>query len=482
MGDEADSQARTEKMAPTDYNLSDLRERGAIVCVVGLGRSGLAAAEFLLRRGLKVRGLELAMTAEMQDAWAPLAALGAELITGPHPTDALAGGGLLVRSPGVPAEVPILEAARAQGMPIRSELGLAASEVRTPLVAITGTNGKSTTTAWTAHLLRSAGIPAVAAGNIGRPLTAALLEEGKDTVFVAEVSSFQLEDSPELHPRAAAILNITPDHLDRHGSLAAYRALKWAITANQGTGDRLVLGPDVVPSGGQVVRAEVVQCASERTAESTDALFPHEGWLCHRSEQREERLLSLDALALPGPHNLLNGMAAAALAASLVPDYAALLGGLQDFPGLPHRLEEVGRLGAVRLINDSKATNIDALRVALQSFAPPLVLIAGGRDKGAPFEELRDLATARVRHLVALGEAAETIRAAWPELPSETAADMDDAVKRALAAAAGKGTVLLSPGCASFDMYRNYEERGDDFRNVVAGVSRAAASSVSGKE
>jgi UDP-N-acetylmuramoylalanine-D-glutamate ligase len=386
-------------MALTGYNLSDLRERGAIVCVVGLGRSGLAAAEFLLRRGLKVRGLELAMTAEMQDAWAPLAALGAELITGPHPTDALAGCGLLVRSPGVPAEVPILEAARAQGIPIRSELGLAASEVRTPLVAITGTNGKSTTTAWTAHLLRSAGIPAVAAGNIGRPLTAALLEEGKDTVFVAEVSSFQLEDSPELHPRAAAILNITPDHLDRHGSLAAYRALKWAITANQGTADRLVLGPDVVPSGGQVVR-----------------------------------------------------------------------------------VEEVGRIGAVRLINDSKATNIDALRVALQSFAPPLVLIAGGRDKGAPFEELRDLATARVRHLVALGEAAETIRAAWPELPSETAADMDDAVKRALAAAAGRGTVLLSPGCASFDMYRNYEERGDDFRNVVTGSSRAAASPVSGKE
>jgi len=342
---------------------------------------------------------------------------------------------------------------------------LAASRIRTPILAITGTNGKSTTTAWTAHLLRRGAVGAVAAGNIGRPLSQAVLEEGEETIFVAEVSSFQLEDSPGLHPLAACILNLTADHLDRHGSFAAYRAAKWAITRNQEAGDLLVLGPGLEPPEGQSVRARILRCCPE-PERAGEGLFVSRGWLCRRTGGEQHRLVRPRELSLPGPHNLLNAMAAVGLASALISDPEPLASGLRDFPGLPHRLEEVGRIGTVRMINDSKSTNVGSLRVALQSFPEPVALIAGGRDKEGPFEDLRELAVSKVRRLVAIGEAAQKIRSAWPAVASETAADLDEAISRALQA--GADVVLLSPGCASFDMFRDYEERGDIFRALVA--------------
>ncbi len=448
----------------------------AAVCVLGLARSGRAATRLLQHRGARVRGLELKLTDEARAAWEPLAAAGAELVEGPHPLSALDDCGLLIRSPGVPADAPFLGEARRRGIPVRSELALAADMVATPLLAITGTNGKSTTTAWTAHLLRRAGVAAVGAGNIGRCLSDAVLDEADGTVFVVEVSSFQLEDSPEFHPRAAAILNITPDHIDRHGSFDAYRAAKWSIAGSQNPGDLLVLGPTVELLHELGPHARVVRCEPERAPapEETDLFYVAHGAIHSRLGTQSRTWLPVRDLALPGPHNLVNAMAAAALSTAVVTEADRLVTGLRDFPGLPHRLEEVGRIGGVRLINDSKSTNVDSLRVALQSFTKPVVLIAGGRDKGAPFAELADLATRRVKRLVAMGEAAQTMRDAWPGVPSERVGDLAEALERALDAAGSRGTVLLSPGCASFDMFRNYEERGDRFRDLVrARVAKA---------
>ncbi len=454
---------------PAEATIRELLDTaGTRICVLGLGRSGLAVTRYLLHRGLQVRALERNVTDALREAWGPLEAQGAQLVEGPHPADALDECALLVRSPGVPGDVPILQDARRRGIPIRSELSVAALDVRTPLLAITGTNGKSTTTAWTAHTLRRAGVDAVAAGNIGHALSAAVLEEGPEKIFVVEVSSFQLEDSPELHPRAAAILNLVPDHLDRHGSFEAYRAAKWAIAGSLEPGDNLVLGPEVEVPRDRAIAGRIIHCYPREGGPGiADAIYLRKGWICRSADGDETRLLPASELPLPGPHNLLNGMVALALASVLVEDVRRLFHGLRDFPGLPHRLEEVGTIGGVRMINDSKSTNVDSLGVALRSFEVPIVLIAGGRDKGGAFETLAEVAASNVRHLVVIGEAAERIAGAWPRTASERADDLEDAVTRALAAAEKGNVVLLSPGCASFDMFRDFEQRGEMFRDIV---------------
>lgn len=441
---------------------------GRRACVLGLGRSGLGATRLLLAEGMGVRALELDPSAETRARFAPLAERGAELIVGPHPLTALDGCDLVVRSPGVRDEAPILREALRRGLPVRSEVDLAAARVTTPMLAVTGTNGKTTTTAWAAHLLARAGYPAIACGNIGRALSDAVLEEPVGTLFVVEVSSFQLQDSPEFHPRAAAILNLTPDHLDRHGDLAAYVRAKWAIARNQTASDRLALGPGVEPPAGFDAPARRVRFAPDDPG-GPDALFVQAGTIVARAAgAAPQPVLPAAELSLPGPHNLLNAMAALALAAGVEPRVERLADGLRDFPGLPHRLETVGIVDGVRFVNDSKATNVDSMRVALQSFDAPLVLIAGGRDKAGAFEEITELIERHVRRLILIGEAAERMRSAWPRVPAEIARDFTEAVRRAFAAARGGAIVLLSPGCASFDMFRNYEHRGDAFREQVA--------------
>jgi UDP-N-acetylmuramoylalanine--D-glutamate ligase len=401
------------------------------------------------------------------------------LITGPHPLEALNGCDLLVRSPGVRDDAPILREAHRRGLLVRAEVALAADRVRTPMLAVTGTNGKTTTTAWAAHLLARAGLPAVSCGNIGRAFSEALLDEPADTIFVVEVSSFQLQDSPDLHPHGATILNLTPDHLDRHGDFDAYARAKWAIARNQSAEDLLALGPGVEPRRDLTLRARPVRFAIDDPG-TPDALFTRKGWIVARATGETHEVLPVGELSLPGPHNLLNAMAAVALAGCLVPETTRLVPGLRDFPGLPHRLETVGRVTGVRFVNDSKATNVDSMRVALQSFADPLVLIAGGRDKGGHFEEITELVERHVRRLVLVGEAAERIRSAWPRVPSEIATDFADAVRRAYAAAQGGAIVLLSPGCASFDLFRDYEHRGDVFRQLVATLAAEVEGSGAG--
>ena len=490
---------------------------GDRVAVLGLGRSGLAATGLLLRLGCRVRAFEQRVSDEVRAAWEPHREAGAELVAGEPPAGVLAGCRMLIRSPGVPSESPLITEANELGIPVRSELNLGATQIATPMIAITGTNGKSTTTAWTAHLLRSAGVRARAAGNIGHALSRAVLEEPAGTVFVVEVSSFQLEDSPDVHPHAATILNITPDHLDRHGSFEAYAAAKWALVANQTTGDLLVVGPDLPLPGGMALPMRVVRCnpaptaaanpaptgaptasagqPAEMTGQPAETTGQHAAITGQPAEMAavivreglllwtgalggaERELLPVNQLALPGPHNRCNAMVALALASTVVDEVGALVPGLRDFPGLAHRLEEVGRIGGVVMINDSKSTNVDSLRVALHSYTEPVVLVAGGRDKQGPFEELHELAGRHVGHLVAVGEAAERIRTAWPRVPSERASSFEDALDRAVRAAQPAGRVLLSPGCASFDMFRNFEERGEAFRSYVRSRQRLGESS-----
>lgn len=481
---------------------------GELACVLGLGRSGLAAARLLINRGLKVRGLDRQATDELRTAWAPLGADGAELITGEHPLTALENCALIIRSPGIPMDIPFLDAARERNIPVRSELQLAAAEIKTPMLAITGTNGKSTTTAWTAHLLCRAGRSAVAAGNIGRALSQAVLDVPAETIFVVEVSSFQLEDSPGFHPAAACLLNITPDHLDRHGTLEAYTAAKWSIASRMSANDSLVLGPGLnLPSaanetalpwqgaGPALVCCDVDAESAKRaiasataaatgaattpatTSATAQATAPApakgacftviDGTITRCENGILTPILAVDEVSLPGPHNLVNAMVALALANHVVDDLDGLAAGLRDFPGLVHRLEEVGRIDGVRMINDSKSTNVDSLRVALQSYPGQIVLIAGGRDKQGPFEELTSLVKAKVGHLVAIGEAAARLQSVWSAVSSQRAADLDSAIDAALAAAPRDGVVLFSPGCASFDMFKNFEERGDVFRRLV---------------
>ncbi len=448
--------------------------RGKCVAVLGLSRSGLGATRLLLEVGARVRALELKPSPRVLERWEALAARGAELIAGPHPLTALDPCDLLIRSPGVPATAPILLEARRRGVPVLAEIELAALLTPTPVLAVTGTNGKSTTTAWTAHVLRRAGVAAVACGNIGRSFAEALLDEPEGTAFVVEVSSFQLEDCHRFHPRAAAILNLTPDHLDRHGDFATYTRTKWAIAGNQTRGDVLALGPGVqVPRDAHVL-ARVVHCEVCDPG-TRDALFVREGALTARWAGRERHLMAVSELALPGPHNVVNAMAALALGSALVADPGALTAGLRDFQALPHRLEPAGVIAGVRFINDSKATNVDSLRVALESFPEPIILIAGGRDKQGAFDEIADLARRHVRLLIGIGEAAEKIRVAWPDVPSELASDLAAAVARAHGAAGRDGVVLLSPGCASFDMFRDYEHRGEVFKELVAQLAARLA-------
>jgi UDP-N-acetylmuramoylalanine--D-glutamate ligase len=436
------------------------------VCVLGLARSGLGAARLLVGRGVRVRALDLAPGDEAIARLRDLPGDRLELIAGPHPTAALDGCGALVRSPGVPDATPLLLEARRRAIPVISEIELAARFARGALLAVTGTNGKTTTTAWTAHLLQRAGRRAIACGNIGHALSEAVLDEPPGTILVAEVSSFQLQDSPTFHPAAATILNITPDHLDRHGALETYIGAKWAIARNQTRSDRLVLGPGVgIPAGAQP-QAQIVRF-DLRDPGGAEALFTRDDALIRRTGGREDALFATAELALPGPHNVLNAMAAFALAVVCEPDALRLLPGLREFAGLPHRLETVALVRGVRWVNDSKATNVDSMRVALESYKGPLVLIAGGRDKAGPFEEVAALAAARVSHLIAIGEAAQRIRDAWPAVRSESAADLAAAVARAETLAVAGGVVLLSPGCASFDMFRNYADRGDRFRTLV---------------
>lgn len=425
--------------------------------VVGLGRSGAAAATLLVRRGWRV----IAVDANPVDA-PELVAMGVD-VRG-STVDPVPDIALVVKSPGVPGETAQVLAARAAGAEIVSEIELAARELANPIIAVTGTNGKTTTTELAAHLLRAAGRPAIACGNQGLPLASLVDVVDPATWLVVECSSFQLEDVDRFHPRAAVVLNLTPDHLDRHGSMDAYRTAKLRVFAAM-TADDLAIAPEgwAIP-GGAVPR--VIRQGARRS--DADIAWTDGGL----HVQGLGRIAGWDAVPLRGRHNRENVMAAAALvahAAQLTGQEIAA--GLASFAGVAHRLEIVAELDGVTYVNDSKATNADAACAALDAYPHGVHLIAGGKPKGASFAPLADAARdADVRCVYLIGAAGAEIGVAMRAVgvPTLDAGTLADAVAAASSAARPGEVVLLAPGCASFDQFTSFEERGERFRELVA--------------
>jgi UDP-N-acetylmuramoylalanine--D-glutamate ligase len=441
---------------------------GRRVTVVGLARSGVAACRLLRRLGARVIGTD----ARGADAVGPdaraLAQEGVRLLLGSHPPEAFETAELVVVSPGVPAEHPTLAEPRARGVPILGEVELAYRAMTAEFVAITGTNGKTTTTALAGALLAESGRPVLVGGNIGRPLTAEALTFPDHGWVVAEVSSFQLETVETFRPRVAAVLNVTPDHLDRHGSLAAYAAAKARIFHAQGLRDWGVLNLDDPGAAALAphVRAQLLWFS--RRGPVSRGAWVRDGWVTLRLDAEDRPVCPVTEIALRGAHNLENVLAATACAAALGVPPDRLRAAIRDFRAVAHRLQWVRDRAGVAYYNDSKGTNVDATLKALAAFGEPIVLIAGGRDKGQRFDALATAARGRVKVAVLIGEGRATMGPALRAVTHvEEAESMGEAVRRAAQLAAPGDVVLLSPACASFDLFRDYEHRGDVFVQEV---------------
>ncbi len=437
---------------------------GRSVTVVGLARSGIAACRLLLELGARVTGTDARAADALPTEARALGPDGVRLVVGGHPEAAFEGAELVVVSPGVPADHPALAGCRARGVPVLGEVELAYRTMTAEFVAITGTNGKTTTTALTGALLQESGRPVLVGGNIGRPLAAEALRFPAAGWVVAEVSSFQLETTDAFRPRVAAVLNVTPDHLDRHGSLAAYAEAKARIFRAQGPEDWAVLNADDpgAASLAPCVRARLLWLSRRQPV--TQGACVREGWVTLRLGSGDRPVCPVDDIFLRGAHNLENVLAATACAGALGVQPDRLRAAIRAFRAVPHRLEWVRDRGGVAFYNDSKGTNVDATLKALAAFAEPIVLIAGGREKAQRFDALADAARGRVKAAIVIGEGRATLGPALRAVTHvEDAASMAEAVRRAAALAVAGDVVLLSPACASFDMFRDYEHRGAVF-------------------
>lgn len=445
--------------------------QGKSILVVGLGRSGRAAAAELTRLGARVTACDR-QPLEGEEL-AALSRAGVNLILGSYPEIGKWRPELVITSPGVPSGEPPLVEARKMGIPIWSELELAyrllPPEVK--VIAITGTNGKTTTTSLCGRILQEAGLPAVVGGNIGIPLVKELQDIKPGSYVVCEVSSFQLETITSFHPRVAAILNITPDHLDRHGSLENYIAAKEQVMAYQEGDDFVVLNYDDPLTRAMASRARARVLFFSRQERPPLGAWLEEGAIYYNvGTGAPARLCLSEELSLKGNHNLENSMAAALVALALGVEAEQLRQTLKTFPAVPHRLEPVAEINGVHYINDSKGTNPEATMKALEAYPNPLVLIAGGRNKGSDFTLLAQQMVGRVKHLVLVGEAAPELEEAARKAGLTSiyrARDFAVAVREASRAAAPGDIVMLSPACASWDMFKNYEERGDTFKALV---------------
>jgi UDP-N-acetylmuramoylalanine--D-glutamate ligase len=425
--------------------------------VVGLARSGIAAALLLHDRGARVIGV---------DAGAPdverLRAAGVEVHLDAPGTDLLDQARALVKSPGVPGTAAVVAAARERGLPVLGEVELAWRLLPNDFIAVTGTNGKTTTTELLGHVHRTAGLPVAVAGNVGTPVASLVGATDPATTIVCESSSYQLEDTIAFAPAAALLLNVTPDHLDRHGTLEAYREAKLEAFRRQVPADVAVAPTALAPLlPGAARRVTFGLAADDATvALHDDGTITWEG----------EPLIASGEIGIPGPHNRENAMAAAAVALARGIDPEAVREGLCSFGGVAHRLEPIRERDGVAFVNDSKATNVDATQVALRSFPPGSVrLIAGGIPKAQDFTPLAPLVAERCASVHLIGDGAAEIAAALEPtgVPLQEDRDMERAVAAAGAAATAGQVVLLSPACASFDQYPNFEARGDHFRRLV---------------
>jgi UDP-N-acetylmuramoylalanine--D-glutamate ligase len=438
---------------------------GQHVVVVGAARSGVAAAELLVSRGARVTLSDARETFDDADR---LRRGGVALDLGGHSPDVFESADLIVLSPGVPAGLPIVEDARRRGVPVIGELELAWRWLKGRVIAITGTKGKSTTTTLTGRILQAAGLPAVVGGNIGAALSAQVDASTPETLHVVEVSSFQLETADTFHPWIAVLMNFSADHLDRHGTLEAYGSAKARIFAHQTADDWAVVNADDEPAMELAAGAKSRRFAFSKRGAIAEGVALSGQQIVRRGPEGDELLMPVSSIRLIGPH-LVDDVLAAAAVGSLVgvpPD--AMQRAIEEFHGLEHALEPCGDVGGVRFVNDSKATNIEAARRALESFEKDVVAIIGGRFKGGDLRDLRDAVRGRVTDVIAIGEARGMVRAALGDrVPVHDAESMRDAVRSAFSAAKPGGIVVLAPACASFDMFRDYAERGRAFKDEV---------------
>ena len=439
--------------------------RGKRVTVVGAARSGVAAAELLVRRGARVTLTDLRDRLEDEER---LRAAGVDLELGGHHPSTFTGADLIVTSPGVPSGHQLLQAARLAGVPVMGELELASRWLRGKVVAITGTKGKSTTTTLAGRMLEAGGHRVLVGGNIGHALSAQVDESTDETIHVVEASSFQLETADTFHPWIAVLLNFSPDHLDRHASVEEYASAKARIFARQTSGDWAVLNADDGQVLAMAARGQARPLLFSLQAQLADGIVIDGGAIVRRTATGTQPLVPLSAIRLLGQHLVADVLAASAVAWLAGVDAAAMTRAVEGFTGLEHALEPVGEVGGVRFVNDSKATNIEAARRAIDSFGEGLVVILGGRFKGGDFRDLLEPLRAKRATVVAIGESRPRILQAFQgEVTVREVENMSSAVRTAFASASPGRTVVLAPACASFDMFRDYAERGRVFKQEV---------------
>jgi len=397
-----------------------------------------------------------------------LADLNIDFETGGHTSKAVTDKDYLVISPGIPLDIPRLKEAQDRGIPIFSEIEVAFWLTDAQIVGITGSNGKTTTTTLVGEILKEDKRESQIGGNIGIPFSSLVGKVPKEGIIVLELSSFQLERIEEFKPRVSAVLNITPDHLDRYPDLKSYVEAKLRIFENQTDSDFTVLNADDKNSMELALYSASKKIFFSTQKELELGAFVKEGMLLYKINGKEERITEIKDIEIKGPHNLSNAAAACAICAVLEVSPLSMKETLKRFKGVEHRLEEVATLSGVKFVNDSKATNVESVWYALQSMKEPIILIAGGKDKGGDFTKLRELVKSRVKALILIGEAKEKMDAALSDLASTSHSDsLEEAVELSFKKAEAGDTVLLSPACASFDMFKDYQHRGDVFKSSV---------------
>jgi UDP-N-acetylmuramoylalanine--D-glutamate ligase len=448
------------------------------VLVVGLGKSGMAAALFLRDRGARVTVSDSRSAAALAGETPALLDAGIMVETGGHGLLTFRRQDLIVVSPGVPFDTPELKQMRAFGVPIIGELELASRFLQGQVVAITGSNGKTTTTALAGKIFADSGRPTLVGGNIGTPVIELVGESSPETVTVLEVSSFQLETVEEFHPQIAVVLNITPDHLDRHGSFANYAAMKARITARQGPEDFLVLNGEDTPT--QMIagktRAQVFWFSGRRPIKRGAFVHGESVLFLAKEGGRAEPVMPVAEIPLKGAHNVENVLAAVCAARLAGVSAESIRASVAGFKAVEHRLEFVATVRGVEFYNDSKATNVDATRKALEAFKGGVHLILGGKDKDSDYGELAELLRERVKNVYTIGSAAEKIeRQLAGVVKIVSTGTLEMAVRRAAEDAVAGEVVLLAPACASFDQFENYEHRGRVFKELVTQLLAAGS-------
>jgi UDP-N-acetylmuramoylalanine--D-glutamate ligase len=450
---------------------------GKRVLVVGLGRSGIASALFLKSRGARVTVSDAKSEDQLRQEIPALLDQGIAVETGGHGERTFQNQDLIVVSPGVPVDAEPVMQARALGQTVIGEIELAAEFIQGTIIAITGSNGKTTTTTLTGAILSAGGVKTLVGGNIGTPAISLVTQATTDTVTVLEVSSFQLETIRSFRPRLAVVLNVTPDHLDRHGTFAAYVDAKARIFKNQQAEDFAILNADDATCVGLNGRTRAQVFWFSRNRESEQGTFVRKGQIIFRRGGSEHEVMPVAEIPLRGSHNLENVLAATCAGELVGCEAEKIRSAVRNFKAVEHRLEYVATVSGVEYYNDSKATNVDATIKALESFPANIHLILGGKDKGSDYSVLNDLLQERVKCVYTIGAAAEKIQSqivssnigGVPEVVH--AGTIEAAVKQAAASAKSGDIVLLAPACSSFDQFLNYEHRGRVYKELVRALA-----------